>query len=80
MAQQTVKQNRERFKKLLQDTASKRAIPIEKLDMREIPNRDAFELIAKSEGKERVFTIEDSALDDPEGEIEQINNVLEDNE
>jgi hypothetical protein len=81
MTHQTVKQNRERFKKRLEDTASKQAIPIDKLDMREVRNRNAFELIANSGGKERVFTIEDFAIsNDPQAEIDQIINVLIDNE
>ena len=66
MKPQTVKEDLERFRKKLQDAASKQAIPIEKLDMRELPNKDAFEVAAKSGRKERVFTIEDSALDDPQ--------------
>ena len=53
--------------------------PIEKLGMRE--NRNAFDLIVMSGGVERIFTIEDVALNnDSQGEIDQIINVLGDNE
>jgi hypothetical protein len=76
MAQQDVLENREQFQKALQDTASKQAIPIEKLSWRDVPNQDASDLIVESGGKKRVFTISDSDLiHDVRGQIEQIINV-----
>jgi hypothetical protein len=74
-------QDRERFIKELEQTASDRAIPIERLTWRDIPEKDAFELTIKAGGKERVFTIGDSqSIGDSEGEIELIINQIGDNE
>jgi hypothetical protein len=74
-------QDRERFVKELEQTASDRAIPIERLTRRDLPDNDAFELTIKAGGKERVFTITDSqSISDSEGEIELIINQISDNE
>jgi hypothetical protein len=81
MAHDDIAKNRERFVKDLEQTASHRAIPIDRLNCREIPDKDGFELIVKSGGKERIFTIGDfESMKDPEGEIELIINQIIDNE
>jgi hypothetical protein len=54
---QMVEQDRERFVKQLQQTASDRAIPIEQLSCRGIPGKDGFEVTIKSGGKKRVIFI-----------------------
>jgi hypothetical protein len=73
--------NRDGFVKDLEQTASDRAIPIDRLNYREIPGKDGFQLIVKSGGKERIFTVSDSAsMRDPQGEIELIINQIIDNE
>jgi hypothetical protein len=81
MANQDIVKNRERFVKALEQTASGRAIPIDRLDCRDIPDKDGFELTVESGGKKRVFTIGDiESIKDPEGEIELIINQIGDNE
>jgi hypothetical protein len=81
MAHDDIAKNRERFVKELQQTASERAIPIERLTFQDIPDKDAFELTIKVGGKERVFTITASqSINDSEGEIELIINQIRDNE
>jgi hypothetical protein len=74
-------EQRESFVKKLQQTASDRAIPIDRLGCRDLPDKDGFELTVKSGGKERIFTISDSqSVNDPEGEIELLINQIGDNE
>jgi hypothetical protein len=81
IARDDIAKNRERFVKTLEQTASHRAIPIDRLDCREIPDKDGFQLIVESGGKERIFTIGDfESMKDPEGEIELIINQIIDNE
>ena len=81
MANQDIVKNRERFVKALEQTASGRAIPIDRLDCRDIPGKDGFDLIVESGGKKRVFTFADlESIKDPEGEIELIINQIGDNE
>ena len=81
MVQEDIAKNRERFVKDLQQTASHRAIPIDRLNCRDIPDKDGFELIVESGGKKRVFTVGDlEATKDREGEIELIINQIGDNE
>ena len=81
MVQEEITKNRERFVKDLQQTASHRAIPIHRLNFRDIPDKDGFELIVESGGKKRVFTVGDfEATKDREGEIELIINQIGDNE
>lgn len=76
MAQQHTLKNRERFQAALQDAASKQAIPLDRLSWRDIPNRDASDLILEAGGKKRVFTITTSDMvDDVQGQIDQILNV-----
>jgi hypothetical protein len=74
-------QARESFVKKLQQTASERAIPIERMGCRDLPDKDGFELTVKSGGKERIFTISDTqSVNDPEAEIELLINQIGDNE
>ena len=81
MAHDDIAKNRERFVKDLEQTASDRAIPIDRLNCREIPGKDGFQLIVDSGGKERIFTIGDfESVKDREGEIELIINQIIDNE
>jgi len=81
MARPDVIQKREHFRKALQETASKKAIPVEKLSWRDVPIRDASELIVESGGKTRVFTISDfDLINEVQGQIEQIINAIIDNE
>jgi hypothetical protein len=81
MAHNNIAKNREQFVKDLEQTASQRAIPIDRLNCREIPDKDGFQLIVESGGKERIFTIGDfESMKDPEGEIELIINQIVDNE
>jgi hypothetical protein len=81
MAQEDIAKNRERFVNELQETASQRAIPIDRLNCRDIPDKDGFELIVESGGKKRVFTVGDlESTKDREGEIELIINQIGDNE
>ena len=76
MAQQDILKNRERFQAALQDAAAKQAIPLDRLSWRDIPNRDASDLIVEAGGKKRVFTITTSDMvDDAQGQIDQILNV-----
>ena len=76
MAQQDTIKNRERFQAALQDAASKQAIPLDCLSWRDIPNRDASDLIIEAGGKKRVFTITtNDMVNDVEGQIDQILNV-----
>jgi hypothetical protein len=73
-------QEQDRFVKELQQTASAKSIPIERLSCRDLPDKDGFEMTIASGGKERVFTISDSqARNDPDAEIELIINQLIDN-
>ena len=81
MAHDDIAKNRERFVKDLEQTASDRAIPIDRLNCRETPGKDGFQLIVDSGGKERIFTIGDfESVKDREGEIELIINQIIDNE
>ena len=81
MANEDIAKNRERFVKDLEQTASGRAIPIDRLNCRDIPDKDGFELIVESGGKKTVFTIGDfESIKDREGEIEFIINQISDNE
>lgn len=74
-------QHRERFVKRLQETATERAIPIDRLRCRDLPDKDGFELTVRSGGKERIFTISDvQSLKDPEAEIDLLINQIGDNE
>ena len=74
-------ENRERFVKQLAQTASDRAIPIDRLNCRDLPDKDGFELVVESGGKKQIFTISDSeSVNDPEGEIELLINQISDNE
>ena len=76
MTQQDIIKNRERFQMALQDTASKQAIPLDRLSWRDIPVRDASDLIVEVGGRKRVFTITNNdMLNDMEGQIDQILNV-----
>src|ERR1044072_7161542 len=73
MAQQDTIQNRERFQAALQDAAAKQAIPLDRLSWRDIPNRDASDLIVEAGGKKRVFTITTRDMgDDAQGRIGQL--------
>jgi hypothetical protein len=81
MAHENIAKNREQFVKNLKQTASDRAIPIDRLDSRDIPDKDGFEVIVESGGKKRIFTIGDfESIKDREGEIELIINQIGDNE
>jgi hypothetical protein len=81
MAHDDIAKSRERFVKDLEQTASDRAIPIDRLESRELPDKDGFELIVESGGKKRIFTIGDfESMQDREGEIELIINQINDNE
>ena len=81
MAHENIVKNRDRFVRDLKQIASDRAIPIDRLDCQDIPDKDGFELIVESGGKERVFTIGDfESMKDWEGEIELIINQIGDNE
>jgi hypothetical protein len=74
-------QARDSFVKKLQETASERAIPIDRLSCRDLPDKDGFELTVKSGGKERIFTISDAqSVKDPDGEIDLLINQIGDNE
>jgi hypothetical protein len=74
-------ENRDRFVKQLHDTASAKAISIDRLNSRDLPDKDGFELTVESGGKTRIFTISDSeSTNDPEGEIELLINQIRDNE
>ena len=74
-------QARDRFVKKLQAIASERAIPIDRLGCRDLPDKDGFELTVKSGGKERIFTISDAqSVNDPNGEIDLLINQIGDNE
>lgn len=53
MAHDDIAKNRERFVKDLEQTASHRAIPIDRLDCREIPDKDGFQLIIPAYRGER---------------------------
>jgi hypothetical protein len=81
MVHEKMAKNRDRFVKDLEQTASDRAIPIDRLDSREIPDKDGFEIIVESGGKKRIFTIGDlESIKDREEEIELIINQIGDNE
>jgi len=43
MAHDDIAKNRERFVKDLEQTASERAVPIDRLNCREIPDNDGFQ-------------------------------------
>ena len=76
MVQQDTIKSRERFQAALQDAASKQAIPLDRLAWRDIPNRDASDLIVEASGKKRIFTITTSDMvNDIEGQIDQILNM-----
>ena len=73
--------NREQFVQDLKETASKRAIPIDRLECQDIPDKDGFQLIVESGGKKRILTVGDfETMKDREGEIELIINQISDNE
>ena len=75
------RQDRERFVEKLQQTASQRAIPIDRLNCQAIPDKDGFPLIVESGGKKQVFTVSDSeAINNPEAEIDALINEIGDNE
>ena len=81
MTNRDVAKSRELFVKDLEQTASDRAIHIDRLNCRDIPDKDGFELIVESGGKERVFTVGDfESIEDRKGEIELIINQIMDNE
>ena len=81
MAHEDLIRSREQFVEDLRQTASNRAIPIDRLECQDIPDKDGFQLIIESGGKKRVFTIGDlEAIKDQEGEIELIMNQISDNE
>jgi hypothetical protein len=72
---------RESFVNKLQQTASDRAVPIDRMRRRDLPDQDGFELTVKSGGKERIFTISDAqSAKNPEAEIELLINQIGDNE
>ena len=74
-------QAQDSFVKKLQQTASERAIPIDRLSCRDLPDKDGFEVTVKSGGKERIFTISDNKwVNDPGGEIDLVMNQIRDNE
>ena len=76
MAHQDTVKNRERFQAALQEAASKQAIPLDRLSWRDIPNRDASDLVVEAGGKKRIFTITTSdMINDIAGQIDQILNV-----
>ena len=81
MASEGVSRNREWFQKELEQTASRKAIPIQHLSWRDVSNQDASDLIVESGGKKRVFTLEHSDMTkDAQGQIELIVNQIIDNE
>ena len=51
MAQQDTIKERERFQAALQDAASNQAIPLDRLSWRDIPNRDASDLLSRRAAK-----------------------------
>lgn len=74
-------EERNRFVKRLQQTASDRAIPIDRLSCRDLPDNEGFELTIKSGGKEQIFTISDAqSVKDPDAEIDLLINQIGDNE
>ena len=74
-------QNRENFVKRLQETASQKAIPIDRLSCQGIPDKDGFQLTVESGGKKQIFTVSDSeAIKNPDAEIEALLNKIGDNE
>jgi hypothetical protein len=74
-------QDRERFVEKLKQTASQRAIPIDRLSCQGIPDKDGFQLTVESGGKKQVFTVSDSeAIKNPDAEIEALMNQISDNE
>jgi hypothetical protein len=69
------------FVKQLQQTASDRAIPIDRLTCRDLPGKNGFELTIESAGQKRIFTVADSeSVNDPDPEIELIINQIVANE
>jgi hypothetical protein len=81
MAQPDVIQSREQFEQKLRQTASNKAIPIQQLAWRDVPNKDASDLTIESGGKKRVFTISNPDLrNDVQGQLELILNQVIDNE
>lgn len=82
MERSDVLQIRERFGKEVQATASDKSIPIQRLSWRDVPEKDASELIIESGGKRREFTFDngDLATGAVRGEIEVIINTIIDNE
>ena len=81
MAQTEVIQARERFENKLKQTASNKAIPLQQLAWRDVPNKNASDLTIESGGKKRVFTISDGDLmNDVQGQLELILNQVIDNE
>lgn len=81
MAHGDVTHEREQFVKELQQTASAKAIPIQKLSWRGVPNKEASELTIESGGKKRVFTVsDDDLINDGQAQIDLIINGIIDNE
>ena len=81
MAQSDATQSRKHFEQKLRQTASNKAIPIQQLTWRDVPNKDASDLTIESGGKKRVFTITNPDLrNDVEGQLELILNQIMDNE
>jgi hypothetical protein len=74
-------ENQDRFVTILKQTAAERKIPIDRINCRDLPQKDGFELIIEAGGKKRVFTIDEfAALKDPQGEIDLLINQIGDNE
>ena len=81
MAHENIAKNREQFIRDLEQTASCRSIPIDRLDCRDIPDKDGFVLVVESGGKKRIFTVGDyESTQDRDGEIELIIDQIIDNE
>ncbi len=81
MTHEDIVKAREQFLNDLRQTAAYRAIPIDRLNCRGIPDKDGFELIVESGGKERILTVSDfESIKDRKGQIEFIINLIIDNE
>jgi hypothetical protein len=66
-------QDRDGFTSKLRQTASDRAIPIERLSCRDLPGKNAFELTIESGGTKRVVTVSDfESIKNRDAEIELI--------
>lgn len=74
-------QARDSFVKQLEQTAADRAVPIDRVRCRALPDKDGFELTVDSGGREQIFTISDAqSIKDPGAEIELLINQISDNE